>query len=260
MTGAPVEKETSLRKALRLLFTVGESPDPAGVSVIDLAKETGLSRPTAYRFLRELQQTGLVQPVAKQSTWQLGPKVVALAAMAGNWSRLRRRAREAMEEFVQSVGYTVHLGIRDRFEVVYIDKAESARYATIASMIGQRRPLHVTALGKCLTAFDANPRFAELVADNGLPARTEHSISDPKKWLQEIEKVRQEGIATDMEECDVGARCVAAPILDAQGYAVAAISSSALSVAGQELDFPHMTEEIRRLARDVSLFASSAGA
>jgi DNA-binding IclR family transcriptional regulator len=251
-------RETSLGKALKLLFLIAESEDPAGVSVSELVRLTGLSRPTTYRFLGELQEFGLVTAVPKRPMWQLGPKVIALAAMAGNWGILRRRAKQAMEEFVRSVGYTVHFGILDGREVVYIDKSESTKHLTISSVVGQRRALHVTALGKCLVAFDPNPEFAAQIAKEGLPPRTFHSITDSAAWLAEIEKVRATGVAFDNEECDLGARCVAAPIRDSQGYVVAAISLSALTSRADELDFRRLADEIRGLANRISLNGPAA--
>ena len=247
------QRETSLGKALKLLYLVAECEDPAGISVAELVRLTQLSRPTVYRFLGELQEFGLVTAVPRRPIWQLGPKIIALAAMAGNWAILRRRARQAMEEFVRTVGYTVHLGIRDGAEVVYIDKSESSKYMTISSVIGQRRGLHVTALGKCLVAFDPDPDLARMIAARGLPARTPHSLTDERAWLAEIDKVRAAGLAYDNEECDVGARCVAAPIRDAQGYVVAALSLSVLLPRPGEVDFRQLAQHISKLAGSISL-------
>lgn len=250
---ASEQRETSLGKALQLLFHVAQSTDPAGISVAELVRLSGLSRPSVYRFLGELQEFGLVTAVPKRPIWQLGPKIIALAAMAGNWGILRRRAKQAMEQFVRDVGYTVHLGIRDGTEVVYIDKSESSHHLTISSVIGQRRSLHVTALGKCLVAFDPDPEFARRIAEAGLSPRTPNTLTDTHKWLAEIDKVRTTGIAYDNEECDTGARCVAAPIRDAQGYVVAAVSLSALTSRAEELDFRQLAEKIRALADSISL-------
>ena len=247
-----MKSRTSLGKALRLLFAVGETTNPAGISVAELMSTVKVSRPTAYRLLNELERFGLVRSVPKQSMWQLGPKVIALAAQAGSWAMMRRRAKIAMEEFVQAGGPTVHLGIRDGNEVVYIDKAESPKFATIASAVGQRRPLNVTALGKCLVAFDPNPEAAENLADAGLVGRTQNSITDRQRWLAEIDQVRKTGIAHDVEECDVGAYCVAAPICDSQGYAVAAISISALSIDPGKGDFDRLERKIRQVAANIS--------
>jgi DNA-binding IclR family transcriptional regulator len=254
LDAATSDKETSLGKALRVLSAVGECSDAAGITVAELVKITGLSRPTTYRFLAELQEHGLVRSVGKQAGWQVGPRVVALAAMSGSGAMLRRRARQAMEEFVQTVGYTVHLGIRDGFDVVYVDKAENPDFMSISSVIGQKRPLSLTALGKCLVAFDADAKLVEKVIEHGLPSRTQHSITNPAAWRESIDKVRATAVAYDMEECEIGARCVAAPLRDAQGYAVAAISISMLVRQADEMDFERMTREIQRLAKEISAY------
>ena len=246
-----MQKQTSLGKALGLLSAIGESTDAAGASVADLMRATGLSRPTTYRFLSELQDAGMVSADPRQPLWRLGPKIVALAAASGNWAGLRRRARQEMEAFVQEIGHTVHLGIRDGMTVVYIDKAESPRHIAISSAIGQRRALNVTALGKCLVAFDPNPDFAQAVSKAGLSGRTSRSITEPQSWLAEIDRVRADGVAYDDEECDTGARCVAAPIRDGQGFAVAAISLSALMAGAGELDFHDLARRVRAVAERI---------
>lgn len=66
--------------------------------------------------------------------------------------------------------------------------------------------------------------------------------------------MRENAVAYDMEECDVGARCVAAPLRDAHGYAVAAISISTLVRQTDQMDFERMTAEIQKLAREISAF------
>lgn len=248
----PAKNQTSLNKAMQVLFAVGESDNPRGASVQDLIESVGVSRPTAYRFLKELEEMGLVQADSKAGYWQIGPKIIALSARASSWADLRRRAKIAMEEFVADGGPTVHMAIRDRFEVVYIDKAESLRHAAFASAVGQRRPVSVTALGKALVAFDANPDLAEKVVDAGLIGRTPHSIIDAQTWLKEIEQVREHGVAYDLEECELGASCVAAPILDPHGLAVAAISMSTLLKADQKDELSRMERKIRQLAESMS--------
>jgi len=143
---------------------------------------------------------------------------------------------------------TVHLGIRDGNEVVYIDKAESVKFATISSVVGQRRPLNVTALGKCLVAFDANAELAENFGRRG--ARGAHPKFDyrPAALGSEIAQVRKDGVAHDVEECDVGACCVAAPICDSQATLFAAISISALSIESTKSDLQRLERKIRQLA------------
>lgn len=249
--GDATKRQTSLGKALGLLVAIGETPDSAGATVVELMRATGLSRPTTYRFLGELLDMGMVVADPRAPLWRLGPKIIALAAVAGNLTGLRRRARREMESFVARIGHTVHLGIRDGMEIVYIDKAESSRNLALASSVGQRRPLNVTALGKCLVAFDSNKDLVDIVADAGLRQRTRKSITDAEAWRREIESVRSQGFAFDMEECDTGARCIAAPIRDSQGLAVAAVSLSALTIGAGSLDFEELAREIVEVAERI---------
>jgi DNA-binding IclR family transcriptional regulator len=244
--------ETSLGKALRLLSVVGEATDSAGISVAEMIEKTGLSRPTVYRLLRELQEFQLVRSVPRRPVWQLGSKVIALAAVAGSWSVLRRRIKQEMDDFVRQMGFTVHLAIRDGFDIVYIDKSESAAHMTISSVIGSRRPLNVTALGKCLVAFDSDPRLAEKVADHGLVSRTPHSITDRTHWLDEIAWVKAARYAYDRGEAELAARCIAAPICDPYGHAVAAISFSALKDLTDDAEFEHRGAALRELAQKIT--------
>ena len=101
-------------------------------------------------------------------------------------------------------------------------------------------------------AFDANAELADNLADAGLVGRTQNSITDRQRWVAEIAQVRKDGIAHDVEECDVGACCVAAPICDPQGYAVAAISISALSSDRAKNDSDRLERKIRQLAAVIS--------
>ena len=249
-----MEKQTSLGKALGLLSAIGESADPAGVSVADLIGITKLSRPTAYRLLSELERAGMVMPDPRQPVWRLGPKR-GTGGCFGQLSGLRRRARQEMERFVHEVGHTVHLAIRDGMDVVYLDKAESPRHIAISSSIGQRRSVSVTALGKCLVAFDSSLDLSERVGKSALKPRTQFSIKTAEAWHSEIEQVRIDGVAYDRQECDVGAQCVAAPILDGQGFSVAAISVSALIAGGNDIDFAELATSIKTTASKISVGA-----
>ena len=102
-------------------------------------------------------------------------------------------------------------------------------------------PLHFIAVTEALRA---------LRATDSAPS----SIIDPDVWRETIKEVRENAVAYDLEECDVGARCVAAPLRDSHGYAVAAISISTLVRQTDQMDFERMTTEIQRLAKEISAF------
>jgi DNA-binding IclR family transcriptional regulator len=93
--------------------------------------------------------------------------------------------------------------------------------------VGKRALVHSTALGKAILSGMSSAEVQQLVAQCGLPAITTNTITDPERFLEEINRTRERGFALDDEENEIGVRCVAAPIFDHTGQAVAAVSVSA---------------------------------
>jgi DNA-binding IclR family transcriptional regulator len=250
-TGAN-SNESSLQKALQLLVMIGEGERQAGARVRDMLTRLNVSRATAYRLLKELESFGFVRAIPKSTAWGLGPRVIALASQSANWDTMRRKIKVAMRECANADGRTIHLAIRDGVEVVYVDKLESVRQPAAFSAVGQRRPVNVTALGKCLVAFDANPGLAVRVADAGLAKRTAKSIVDRGRWFEEISRVRRQGVAYDIEECEAGISCVAAPVRDDQGSVIAAVGISVIAPDCVAAKLACVAEEVRRLAGNLN--------
>jgi DNA-binding IclR family transcriptional regulator len=133
-----------------------------------------------------------------------------------------------MQAFGERFGHTVHLGIRDGVEVVYIDKVEPRHGVLVGSTIGQRRPIPVTALGKALLAHSAPSLLAEVGA-TGWARRTPNTLQSLTDLEAQLVAVRENGYALDDEESDLGLRCAAAPIFNHAGLPIAAISVTTLS-------------------------------
>ncbi|MBS1107424.1 MAG: transcriptional regulator, IclR family, partial [Deltaproteobacteria bacterium] len=89
---------------------------------------------------------------------------------------------------------------------------------------------HCTALGKVLLACGAKGTLEvydrDVVAKHGVVARTEATIVDRDKLIEHLRRVAAQGFALDIEECERGMSCAAAPILDACGRLVGAFSVS----------------------------------
>ncbi len=92
--------------------------------------------------------------------------------------------------------------------------------------LGSRSPVHASGVGKALLAYLGDARLAAILERRGLARYTERTIDSPARLREELEVVRGRGYALDDEEQAVGLRCVAAPIFDENGLALAAISLS----------------------------------
>ncbi|MCP4036926.1 MAG: IclR family transcriptional regulator [bacterium] len=217
----------TVSNALRVLEVFSDE-DEIGVS--DLSRRLGLHKNNVFRLLATLEENGYIEQSAKSERYRLGTGCLELGRAYSRSNPLLRTARPFLEELCAALGETVHIGSLRGFEVVHLDSEQPEQLIMTTSRIGMRLPAHNTALGKVLlAALDAKSReefVREELAASVAVRRTENSISDPHKFLEHLSSVGLQGYAVDMEECEVGLRCAAAPVLDERGRVVAAISAS----------------------------------
>lgn len=160
----------------------------------------------------------------------LGSEVLRLAFDFYDRLDVRVLREPTLERLRHELNETVHLGVLDDAEVVYVDKLEPSRPIALTSKVGGRNPAHSTAIGKALLAWTyATPEAIEAwVATSGpLVRRTPRTIVEPRTLAREMARIRSDGFSKDMEESEIGVRCVAAPVLFGAAPPVAAISVSA---------------------------------
>ena len=113
---------------------------------------------------------------------------------------------------------------------MYLDKLESSHPITLTSTVGGRNPAHCTAVGKALLAWtypDEHLLRAWIAQQGTLVQRTAHSITSADALVREAERIRAGGYARDMEESEIGVRCLAAPVFLGSARPRAAVSVSA---------------------------------
>jgi IclR family acetate operon transcriptional repressor len=132
---------------------------------------------------------------------------LALHTRQADW--LVERARPLLEKVRDKWDESVNLGVLLGESVVYLDIVESPRSVRLAARRGDRDSIHCTALGKAIAATLPNERVLEILKATEMPRRTEHTITDPKKFLSELAKVRSDGYAVDDRENEEEGRCVA---------------------------------------------------
>jgi len=167
-----------------------------------------------------------VEQEPNNQRYQLGLKVIELGMAKLHQMDLAREATPYLKELVNQCNETVHLGVLEEGEVLYLAKEESSQTIRMISYVGKRAPLHCTALGKVLLAYLSAEERKEILGEKVLPRLTENTITDKKELEKELSKVREQGFALDREENEKDIRCVAAPIRNYQGEVIAAISIS----------------------------------
>lgn len=214
--------------ALRLLETFREAEE---LGVTDLARRLSLHKNNVFRLLATLEERGYVEQMADTDRYQLGVRCLELGHAFSRGPDLARHARVELEGLAEATGESAHLGVLRDLEVCHLVGERAERLVLTSLRVGDRLPLHCTALGKVLLAAAGSEvweRFDRERAPGGeLPRQTAATIVDRDKFFDHLQRVAGEGLALDIEECAEGLCCAAAPVCDAAGRTVAALSVSA---------------------------------
>lgn len=195
-----------------------------GAGVTELATELGIPRSTTYNHLSTLLANEYV--VREGDTYRLGLRFLDLGEYTRNQRRIYNVARPEIERLAEETGELANLLIEEHGYGVYLYRAEGERAVGLDTYAGKRVHLHCTSLGKVILAHMGD-RQDEIIAQRGLPARTDRTITDRDALEESLASIRERGYAADDGERLSGLRCVAAPILDEAGEAVGAVSVSA---------------------------------
>jgi IclR family acetate operon transcriptional repressor len=218
----------STRRALQILEYLART-GPASLN--SMARDLGLNKSTAHRFVNALIQEGYAQQDSVTRAYGPTMRLVELATEILQRLDIRTTVRPVLEDTAGTTSETVHLAILENDEIVYIDKVEGRQAMQMGSRVGRRGTCHSTALGKVLLASRPPHEWEDYINTRGLVARTPNTIVDPGRLRNELERVRERGHAIDNVENEEGIRCVAAPIRDHTGSVVAAISISGWTVS-----------------------------
>jgi len=201
----------------------------------EVVEATGLAKATTHRILGTLVDRQFVT-VDVDGNYLPGPKILSLAGRALQRIDISAIARPFVDELVARSHCTVHLGVANGDEIIYLIRADSDRPYVMPSRVGLSIPMHCTGIGKVVLGSWAEDELERFVARAGLGARTEHTITSLEGLRTEIADVRRLGYALDRQENVVGLGCVAAPIRDHTGTVKYGISISTLLIehtAGQ---------------------------
>jgi DNA-binding IclR family transcriptional regulator len=214
----------------------------------ELAEALGLTRSTTHRLAASLVERGYLA-FAPRAGYRLGAKLLELGHRAQAEADLVQIARPHLEDLSDATEDTVHLGIIDGDRALYLDKVPGRRRISISSRVGERQPLSSTGLGKALMLD--RPRdywqstFASDQASGSAPI-------DAALWLERMQGYAAAGRAYDLEENEDQIRCVAAPVRDASGKVIGAISVSSAAQYMSDARMEELSDTVRSSAAAIS--------
>ena len=213
-----------LQRGMKVLDALLDARVP--LSLEQICAYTGLPKSTAFRIIVNLLQGQYL--VETEKGYWLGLKMLRFGALIEEKLDLMQQARPFLMQLRDQVNETIHLAVLDDdLRVVYVEKL-STQHAVglMMSRIGITSPMHCTALGKAMAAFQPEDEISHWIRTHGLKPFTDTTVTDKDVFLQELREIRSRGYAVDNGEFEASVRCVAAPIRDRTGRVIAAVSIS----------------------------------
>ena len=205
--------------ALEFLARHGE----AGVSAV--AAAIGVHKSTASRLLGALQSRGLVEVAGDRGRYRLGYGILRLAGAMGGRLDVTTQGREICEELAELSGETVNIAVLQGDAVVNVYQAHGGGAISVNNWVGRPTPAHATSSGKVLLAHLGRGAL-DRILESGLARFTPATVADPRVLRRQLAQVHADHYAVTVGEYEIGLNAVAAPVLDATGEAVAAVSLS----------------------------------
>jgi DNA-binding IclR family transcriptional regulator len=206
-------------RAVALLKSVAASATPP--TVLELARECGINRSTAWRLLRTLEHHGLVDRDPITQRYTVGYGAISVAGAVSD-DALVRRVRPLLAKLAVATGESVTLAVAKRFNLVYVDQVDPPNLM-VPSWLDKPLPLHATSGGKAFLAWlGQDERDAILPAE--LPRYTAHTITDRERLERELGEVRKAGYALCSREYEEFSSGVSAAVLNTRQYPIAVVN------------------------------------
>jgi IclR family acetate operon transcriptional repressor len=238
----------NLRNACRILKLLGRNPH--GLKAADLARSLEIPVTTTLRIMTTLHREGLARK--HEGRYELGPVLIQLGNAALAETEIRELALPLLRQLTAEVDETSHLAIPcdDRALIVAVE--DSPHPLGAASRPGFLADLHCSSTGKIFLSYVNRARLAELLVATPPDRRTPHTLTSASQLRREIELTLKRGYSVDDEEFNLGVRCLAAPVFDADGVVVAAVGITASTVRFTKNRIPELAKTVVRTAGELS--------
>lgn len=238
-----------LARGLTLLDTLAAHGE---TGVAELSRRVGMDPSQVHRALRVLQQSAYVEQDPRTKKYRLSSRVVELASSYLRRVDIRIEARPSLALLQETTGHTTYLAILSRHYSVVIDQERGPSANSLDIDMGDIAPLHATALGKVLLASLDGAALEQVLVELEYVPLTTHTVLSAADLRAHLRDIRRRGYATDREEAYRGVCCVAAPVFNWTGKAVAALGISGPSWAIEEVSFAALAEHVLAAADTLS--------
>lgn len=223
------------------------------VSLSEIMKELNIPRQSLIRILNTLSDRGLVDRGDQRGFYRLGMKLLYLGSRLQDKIKLRSVARPYMQELAQKTLKTIELSTLDRDQLLLIEQIEGSEGVRLYSRVGSVYPyFHAVGAGKIYLAHMEAKKRRKVLEKIGLPAVTEHTLTDMDKLEEDLLKVREDGYAFEDQELRKGVRRVVAPVYDFRNELAGCVGIAATVFSFELKDRKYFGRMVMESAKGIS--------
>jgi len=215
-----------VRTVLNAIRIIDRLSYAGNLGVTDICQQLAMPKSSVHNILETLVHERIIEKNRESNKYNLGVRLVELGNRAQISLDICRIAHPFLVGLNTQTGETVHLTVLDNDEVLYVDCVESKMRIRTYSVIGERAPLHCTAVGKAILAFRPDQERKRIIREKGLERATPSTITDELLLQEDLRKTAQRGYSVDNMEHEDSLRCVGAPIRNWKGEVNASVSVS----------------------------------
>ena len=239
----------SVEKAIKLLDCFWQ--ERRALSLRELEAMTGWAKSTIHGLLASMLDSGVLEQNSSDGKYCLGYHLFELgSAVSQSWD-LPQRCAPYLQELVDRFSESAYLARLSGNELLLALCEEPHGGFRVASEVGTRLPLHCSCQGKAILAQKSVNEARRLLRRRELRAYTPHTITCEEQLLAQLEQIRQEGVAYEIEEYKLGLKSVAAPIFDSSGQCSHAIAIICMVCVSEE-EFASMAKAVAETAGRIS--------
>ncbi len=236
----------AMGKAFSILETLTGNSQP--LSMAELSRETGMTKPTAHRIISVLAELGFVERDQGKRGYVEGSRLIQFALDTLKATAPRNMRHTVLRVLSEETGETCNFGILAGAEVIYLDRVEAKWALGLCFEPGSHIPAHCSAIGKLLLSLEPPERRSELLRAMPLTRFTPHTITSIPALLEELESIHEDEIGIDDQEFIEGVVCVAVPVRAVDGGTVGGLALSAPEARVSIEEALRLAPQMRRAA------------
>lgn len=245
----------SLDRGLQILEAVARSDRP--IAIAQLREVLGIDRSSVYRLANTLRRRGFLSNAEDGTDYTIGPMVWRLF-WDYDWSVLVNACRPYLKALANRTGETAHLAVCEGTQTLFIDhQSAQKQVVSVSGQTGEFKPMYCTAHGKAMLADYGVPELRALFGSVTFEAYTATTITSVDRLAEACAEIQKCGYAVDDAEYQNNVRCLAVPIRDKDGIAVASVGISAPMARFSTERIPIVAKQVIESARQLGALFSS---